>query len=424
MPLIHSKSKKAFKKNVETEMKHGKPQDQSLAIAYNMKKKKKYAKGGPVSAKSEARPSADEQSAEQLGRNRGDKPAKQDSMTSRPDIAQSTRGPKTTAIKHPKMVPSSVFSTRLRSEEDDLQDSAGTNDGPEHQPPQHDDEEGPDRQGTPPHKMKMMAEGGKVDTKTGGAKTGGAKTSTTGNKTKTGGSNPGGASTGGAGTVTITTRDLGSKGINVSNVGGKTDSKNHGGMDPGDEDDDGKTMMAEGGEINDFEPMSSAENDNTEHPPGLESDNDQMGDKDAMNDHMTMLAEGGQAEMEADHHDSIAAAIMAKRGLKRLMQDSGSADEDAAEAYASDGSVQSGSSTMNYADGGQVDLKENSMEQPNGYYARNKAALKENYDEGMDDAHTPMDGEDGDEREDNRGNKKDKIEEMRKRAMSRRNFNR
>ena len=88
-----------------------------------------------------------------------------------------------------------------------------------------------------------------------GGKVGGAKTSTTGNKTKTGGSNPGGASTGGAGTVTITTRDLGSKGINVSNVGGKTDSKNHGGMDPSDDKDDmmkargGKVRYAEGGSV-------------------------------------------------------------------------------------------------------------------------------------------------------------------------------
>lgn len=50
MPLIKSKSKKAFKKNVETEMDAGKPQKQSLAIAYSMKKraKKKMAQGGMI----------------------------------------------------------------------------------------------------------------------------------------------------------------------------------------------------------------------------------------------------------------------------------------------------------------------------------------------------------------------------------------
>lgn len=50
MPLIKSKSKKAFSKNVETEMEHGKPQKQSIAIAYSMKKRAKKARGGYASA--------------------------------------------------------------------------------------------------------------------------------------------------------------------------------------------------------------------------------------------------------------------------------------------------------------------------------------------------------------------------------------
>lgn len=53
MPLMKSKSDKAFKKNVETEMDAGKPQKQSLAIAFNTqkhaKKKPKMAEGGMVS---------------------------------------------------------------------------------------------------------------------------------------------------------------------------------------------------------------------------------------------------------------------------------------------------------------------------------------------------------------------------------------
>lgn len=50
MPLIKSKSDKAFKKNVEKEMEAGKPQKQSLAIAFSVKKraKKKMASGGIV----------------------------------------------------------------------------------------------------------------------------------------------------------------------------------------------------------------------------------------------------------------------------------------------------------------------------------------------------------------------------------------
>lgn len=52
MPLVHGKSQKAFQKNVKTEMHHGKPQGQALAIAYSIKRKAeahKKAFGGHVS---------------------------------------------------------------------------------------------------------------------------------------------------------------------------------------------------------------------------------------------------------------------------------------------------------------------------------------------------------------------------------------
>ena len=49
MPLIHGKSDRAFKQNIKTEMKEGKDMKQSLAIAYNLKRKaQKMAKGGDV----------------------------------------------------------------------------------------------------------------------------------------------------------------------------------------------------------------------------------------------------------------------------------------------------------------------------------------------------------------------------------------
>ena len=50
MPLITGKSKESFGKNVETEMNAGKPQKQSLAIAYSMKRKaqQKMAMGGAL----------------------------------------------------------------------------------------------------------------------------------------------------------------------------------------------------------------------------------------------------------------------------------------------------------------------------------------------------------------------------------------
>ena len=38
MPLVKSKSDKAFSKNVKTEIKAGKKQDQAVAIAYQIKR--------------------------------------------------------------------------------------------------------------------------------------------------------------------------------------------------------------------------------------------------------------------------------------------------------------------------------------------------------------------------------------------------
>lgn len=44
MPLIKSKSKKAISKNIKTEMAHGKPQKQAVAIALSIAKKVKKGK--------------------------------------------------------------------------------------------------------------------------------------------------------------------------------------------------------------------------------------------------------------------------------------------------------------------------------------------------------------------------------------------
>ena len=49
MPLIHSKKPAAFSKNVSTEMHARKPQAQSLAIAYDIKRKAEHkAHGGAI----------------------------------------------------------------------------------------------------------------------------------------------------------------------------------------------------------------------------------------------------------------------------------------------------------------------------------------------------------------------------------------
>lgn len=38
MPLKHSATEKAFVQNIKTEIKHGKPRDQAVAIAYRVQK--------------------------------------------------------------------------------------------------------------------------------------------------------------------------------------------------------------------------------------------------------------------------------------------------------------------------------------------------------------------------------------------------
>ncbi len=48
MPLMKRRSKKAFEHNVKAEMHAGKPQDQSIAIAYSVKRRAKKAKGGEI----------------------------------------------------------------------------------------------------------------------------------------------------------------------------------------------------------------------------------------------------------------------------------------------------------------------------------------------------------------------------------------
>lgn len=167
MPLL--KGRKNISKNIKTEMEHGKPQKQSIAIAMQVARKpKKMAKGGAISASDEKRPMPEEMDNDSamVHKNSGKKSLPESSMTSRPDIAQSQRGPKNPQkIKHPKIASSGAFQVKLRDQEDDLQESASVNDGPQRQPPEMYDEEGADRQGpdVPALHMKRMAKGGEID---------------------------------------------------------------------------------------------------------------------------------------------------------------------------------------------------------------------------------------------------------------------
>lgn len=123
-----------------------------------------------------------------------------------------------------------------------------------------------------------------------------------------------------------------------------------------------------------------------------------------------MMAEGGsiereemmqpEAEAKEERHASIAAAIMAKRHAAAKLNSDSDMDE-----------------MVLMAEGGMVDIESNGREEPNAFYDRNKAILKENYDEGMEDAEQPMDSnEHGDAREDAESDPHDMVDKiMRKR---------
>lgn len=355
-------------------MESGKPQKQSLAIAYDVKRKakKKMAKGGPaeldamavtpdkgygkiirvglaeggaISAKSEKRPMPDEMhnDSEMQHKNSSDKPAKHDSWTDRSTEkqAQSNNGRKVMPIAKPRMVPSNAFSTRMYDKEGMLEESAKP--GPYgEQPPKEDNEMDADRQG--PKVPDMQDE-----------------------------------------------------------------HSNH------------RKPYAKGGMINDEVSMAAAENDELEHPAHLEEDDDQM--RLPVDEYMAgHFAKGGMAhemddqpEEEAmmEHHASIADAIMAKRDRKASQMSDSDIDE-MIRLYEG-GQVEGSDESM-------VDIDSNNEEQANGYYARNEhAALKENYDSDMDDVSQPHDSNmKGDSREASSENQDDMIDAIRRRMMSKR----
>lgn len=357
MPLMHGKGKKAFGHNVKAEMDAGKPQPQALAIAYSVKRKgkKKMAEGGPVSAKSEARPMPDAKGQEQVSRNSGNKPPKNDQWLDQPTVAQaqSNNGRMVKPIAKPRMVPSNAFSIRMRDEEDHLQSSAGVNDGPQEQPPKHDDEEGPDRQGPQVHDMqdehstgrKPYAKGGKVE---------------------------------------------------QADYGHKANKYEDDLLDLGPSHDEGAQMADSHDE----------EGANRQGHPVMDMEEPHNDDQDMIYG----FADGG--EVENDHADSIAAAIMAKRDRMHAAIDSGARDLDEA---------------VKMAEGGQVDLSINADEEPNNEDQMSFEALKkENYSEseGLEQlGDQPHDSNlKGDAREHDEEDKHDMVDAISNKIARRRQF--
>lgn len=413
MPLMHGKSKKAFSKNVKTEMEAGKPQKQALAIAYSVKRKpkkmagggttrpdggfgtvtvyeagggkiKKMADGGPVSAKTEKRPMPETKAndAHEIARNAAKHALVQDGWTDQPTLPQARKGMKTTPIKHPSMAQSPIIKAKLRDEEDHLETSAGVNNGPQEQPPHDDDELGPDRSGPKVPDMQREHNNGRKPYAKGG----------------------------------MTRKDHGieekerheeadmeeslgpseDEGDEMAMSDDELDQKRNGNRVPDMEDEHSthRAPYAGGGEIGDDEANMDHEEEMNPAHSHYSADDSESAPMDE--------------EME-EHHASITAAIMAKRAKLHEMVASGAMDED----HAAEDMM---------AEGGEVDLDENAMEEPNGYYPRNEhAALKENYDEDMHDVTEPMDSnEHGDEEESHSENKHDMVSAIRSKMAKKR----
>lgn len=454
MPLMHKKSKKAFEHNIKAEMHAGKPQDQSLAIAYSVKRKAKkkmaeggmakrerpstskgqkgwthekdytsgvhreqgggesragealrspnygsmqkhegnveaakrahksvieqsrsmpkpklqgLAEGGNVSAKTEARPMPDQttNSSAMKSRNAGNKPASHDSWTDNSTVtqAQSNNGRKVRPIARPRMVPSDAFSTRLYDMEGNLQESASPGLYGEQPATWHDEDEAK-KQGLSP--------------------------------------------------------------------------------DMADEHSTHRKPYAKGGEVEsqdyDHKAKNQYEDDLTDLPPSEdegdamamshnEIDADMEGSSPDMepehNNGRMPYADGG--EIEEDHHDSITAAIMARRDRLHAEIDSGAHDMDTAVRMAEGGRL--GDEILSHNsiysdDSDQADLSRNHDEDANEEDQLSFNALRrENYNSSNLDIENPSDsGQIGDSEEEDSENKHDMIGSIRSKMKARKQF--
>src|SRR6202453_1372790 len=150
--------------------------DQEANRTYNAKGGM-IAEGGSISASNEKRPMPNDlhDDSLQANQNRGNKPSRNDGWTDRPTEAQAmandVRGKKL-PIKRPKMVPTNAFSTRLYDQEGQLEESASPGSYGE-QPSKWHDEEDAKASGHPVRDMedehsthrKPYAKGGEVEPK-------------------------------------------------------------------------------------------------------------------------------------------------------------------------------------------------------------------------------------------------------------------
>lgn len=181
--------------------------------------------------------------------------------------------------------------------------------------------------------------------------------------------------------------------------------------------------MAQGGVA--MEMGKGPEEDKVEHPEGLESDDDMEGppEKEFMAGH---FAEGGMLhdEIEEEHHDSIASAIMARKDREKAMHGADN-DSDIEQMLAEGGEI-NGKDSIYPSKSSQSDLSRNAEEDANMEDQSSYDALrKENYSEsaGLKQLDSPMDsGEHGHELSDEDAH--DMISSIRRKIAQKRQFGR
>lgn len=173
MPLIKSSSKKAFQKNVETEMAANpekSKRSQNLAIAYSIQRKnkgKKYAKGGMIDdqAATERRPMPSEldRDAKMVGRNSSNHSLPESSWTDEPEI-RDAQSPSPTKLSRPKQLGSDAYSQRSKEESDESIDRLDSEypESDRAQPKKRYDEDGAKRQGPMVSDMERQHSDGKA----------------------------------------------------------------------------------------------------------------------------------------------------------------------------------------------------------------------------------------------------------------------
>jgi hypothetical protein len=408
MPLMKSRSPKAFEHNVKAEMRAGKPQPQALAISYSVKRKapKKKASGGTVesgsrdmnmadggmvNAKNQKRPMPDQthDDSAMVSRNSSRKSNGEDGWTQSPTVkqAQDNNGRKVMPIKKPKMVPSNAFSTRLRDEEDDLQASAKPAPYGE-QPPEHDNE----------MDAAMRGQGPKVEDEHSTHRKPYAK---------------GGMASAKYNDPMEDDQPSMDEGASMAMSRNEMDADMEGSSpDMEDEHSTGRKPYAGGGKIGD----------------ALDNIHDELDMNPAHDKHTADDSEmQPEDEEEMEHHDSIAAAIMAKRDRLHAMVDSGAMDEDhAANAMAEGGRILSKGSWDTHESADQADLSRNADEDANEEDQMSFGALrKENYSEseGLAQLDNPKDSaQHGDTEEEDSENRHDMVSRIMSKMNRQRQF--